>query len=222
MNATLNIDPFAETMSKNVRFEKACETSYDARRNFRISADEWNQLLRRGAYNSIRSENLLNPEPDFLYRHFFGHDADQTIERACLYAWIEAQDKLAAKRSQQADRRLANDSLFFLTPCRAYSCYGGPEEGGWYYTVYEEIEGAPTFVALVDNDASMQRAWHQAERWVEMQGEGMYQGHGAGGCGDDDGEIPGTSDGNHWDNISFVGQRSRPYNFKAQRRPCYE
>lgn len=63
------------------------------------------------------------------------------------------------------------------------NCYGGPEEGGWYYSSGEPIENT----AREFDDEAKAEAYADKLRASIRKGEG-FRGVAVGGCGDEAGE----------------------------------
>jgi hypothetical protein len=129
-----------------------------------------------------------------------------------------------AKRSQDAQT-----STLYITLCQAHNCYGGPEEGGWYYTGLEPIASESLEVPVLNStDVAydyMDR--HRAEceaiknRLLRDHPEASqpYEGSGVGGCGDDDDLMIGESL-SEGDEFQFAYTEGEPYTWPG--RPHYE
>lgn len=78
---------------------------------------------------------------------------------------------------------------------RVFSCYGGPEEGGWYYEAGEPVGRAKVFYRL---DKAMEYRDHLRGRIEEG---GRFRGVGVGGCGDDEGLCTGEVMGDGLDAV---------------------
>lgn len=65
---------------------------------------------------------------------------------------------------------------------RVYNCYGGPEEGGWYYSAGKPVERGQVFF----NAKKAYAYLDDLRKAVEAHAE-AFPGVGVGGCGDDDG-----------------------------------
>lgn len=76
---------------------------------------------------------------------------------------------------------------YVVALCRVESCYGGPEEGGWYYEAGEPVGRSRVFFNL-----DKARAFRESLARSFEPRDG-FAGIGVGGCGDDDGMSIGES-----------------------------
>jgi hypothetical protein len=71
-------------------------------------------------------------------------DEDEEPSEEAFLGCGACQAQAAAKRKAELERPVILDAdgepYVFVVAARVTRDYGGPEEGGWYYTVYEEME----------------------------------------------------------------------------------
>lgn len=145
-------------------------------------------------------------------------------DRIGLYAQLlRTEEKIISRltrRSYQA-KRIAyaeNSDLCYITLCHCINCYGGSEEGGWYYTQSIPI----AYVAFIPT-TSQKRIAKIKQRLVKNHLTGeysdlqSYRGSGCGGSGDDDGMCIGQS---FDEGYGFEYTVGLPY--EQQPRPRYE
>jgi hypothetical protein len=122
-----------------------------------------------------------------------------------------------ARRAEQALQiaRAEGGTLAFITLCAAENCYGGSEEGGWYYTRL-------TPIAHIAVDAGISTARiHKivaAMKAAQAPYAGDYAGHGCGGAGDDDGLYVGESFGD--DAVTWELTIGAPYVWRGRPQYC--
>lgn len=108
----------------------------------------------------------------------------------------------------------------YITLCEAGDCYGGAEEGGWYYTAYEPI--ASVAIHRKSNKKRIEAAKRKLLAAhlpdLPMGYDRPYSGPGCGGCGDDESFGVGEMVGN--EGYAFIITKGEPYEWKG--RPRYE
>src|SRR5579862_3152513 len=109
------------------------------------------------------------------------------LEKVCQR--IKASFTAARREAQKQEITKANNQhIMYVTLCEITNCYGGPEEGGWYYDSCSPIKS----VAVMPDISQARLEKIKAKLLSEVHGEdNLYTGHGCGGAGDDWGLLRG-------------------------------
>lgn len=167
----------------------------------------------------IPAETFVNRARGFIYESEDALDEDLLV-MDMLHERLWKLEFVQRKRQEQKrirDRQVPGAE--FAQLAYVTYCYGGHEEGGWYYPAYIPVEGADP-ILLLAGEPTTGRARKIAELQARKLGLAAKWAGGPpmGGCGDNpDGDDLG---GDY--ELTIVWSEGEPFDFEHQRRPRYE